>query len=134
MLPNGQVLIAGGYTGRSHPDMVYTVTTEIYDPVAENWRNTGAMNQARANHTATLLPDGTVLVTGGGYVYFTGGISFATAEIYDPTTGAWTYTGSMNEARVNHTATLLPDGTVLVIGGYITETQGVCLNRCKRYI
>lgn len=79
------------------------------------WIATGNMIGARANHTATLLPNGTVLVAGGGGT----GLSapLATAELYDPATGAWTATGSMNGIRTAHTATLLPDGKVLVAGG-----------------
>jgi WD40 repeat protein len=72
------------------------------------------MATARVAHTATLLPNGKVLVAGGS------GISFylASAELYDPATGTWSTTGSMATARRYHTATLLPNGKVLVTGGY----------------
>ena len=73
---------------------------------------TGRLITPRFAHTATLLPDGRVLVAGG---YNNGPL--ATAEIYTPATGLWTPTGSMGTARSNHTATLLGDGTVLVAGG-----------------
>ena len=75
--------------------------------------NTGSLNIARGNHTATLLPNGKLLVAGG----YTGAY-LASAELYDPTTGTWSVTGSLNTARGNHTATLLPSGKVLVAGGY----------------
>ena len=65
-------------------------------------------------HTATLLPNGQVLVAGGDGI--TGHL--ATAELYDPATGMWTATGSMATARFFHTATLLPNGQVLVAGGF----------------
>ena len=72
------------------------------------------MGWARRHHTATLLPDGRVLVTGG----YDGGASvFASAEIYDPALGTWSLTGSMSTACYEHRATLLADGRVLVTGG-----------------
>jgi hypothetical protein len=72
------------------------------------------MGTARSSHTATLLKDGRVLVTGG--VDSTRGY-FATAEIFDPTSGTFAPTGSMGTARSSHTATLLKDGRVLLTGG-----------------
>lgn len=73
----------------------------------------GGMTEARQSHTATLLPDGTVLVAGGS------GSEGApiTAELYDPGTAFWYPAAGMLEARSLHTATLLREGTVLVAGG-----------------
>src|SRR5207302_1098962 len=81
---------------------------------SETWSETGSLITARAQHTATLLPNGKVLVTGGT----NNCCVFASAELYDPAAGSWTATGSLATARDHHTATLLPDGKVLVAGGY----------------
>jgi len=76
------------------------------------WTETGDLITARWDHTATLLPDGMVLIAGGK-----NGVPLASAELYDPASGTWTATGSLvANARQTHTATLLLDGGVLVAG------------------
>jgi uncharacterized protein (TIGR03437 family) len=75
---------------------------------------TGNMTAVRMGHTATLLKDGRVLITGGS--------GLATAELYDPSAGAFLPTGSMAAARLAHTATLLSDGRVLIAGGSLAGT------------
>jgi Bacterial Ig-like domain (group 2)/Kelch motif/Galactose oxidase, central domain len=113
LLQNGKVLIVGGaLTSGSAP----VATAEVYDPSTGIFTMTGAMATARERHTATLLADGRVLIVGG--TTSTGaGDPTATAEVYDPSTGSFSVTGSMAEARTFHTATLLPNGKVLVAGG-----------------
>src|SRR5208337_4900970 len=86
---------------------------ELYDLVAGTWSSTGSMNDARYAHAATLLTNGTVLVSGGGGV----GLTLADAEIYDPTTATWTLTGAPSVRYGYHTSTLLPNGQVLIAGG-----------------
>jgi hypothetical protein len=78
---------------------------------------TGSMNADRSSFTATLLNNGMVLVAGGDTSLFGSGI-LASAELYDPATGTFTLTGTMNSARAGHTATLLNNGVVLVAGGF----------------
>lgn len=82
----------------------------IHQAKGDSFVSVSRMNRARNFHTATLLPNGKVLVAGG----FPTGTS---AELYDPETDTWTVTGSLREARTFHTATLLPNGKVLVAGG-----------------
>jgi hypothetical protein len=79
---------------------------------------TGAMVQPRINDTATLLPNGKVLVAGGTDIDVGHVGRLATAELYDPATGTWNSTGSLAVARAYHTATLLQNGLVLVVGGW----------------
>ena len=108
LLPNGMVLATGGEG-----------TAELYDPEADAWTATEPMIEVRHTHTATLLPDGTVLVTGGdgGMTEAGEGIRLASTELYDPASGTWTEAANMSVTRRWHTATLLPDSTVLVAGG-----------------
>jgi hypothetical protein len=115
LLLDGTVLVVGGFSG--HGNLIATSSAELYDPATGIWSATGAMARGRAGQIAVLLPDGHVLVAGGS----TAGDSFhstASADLYDPATRSWTATGSMNSALVYAAATLLPDGTVLVAGGY----------------
>lgn len=79
------------------------------------------MNARRAAHTATLLPDGEVLIAGGFREEGTSEIPIASAELYDPESNSFRPAGNMNEARSGHTATLLPNGLVLIAGGWSLE-------------
>src|SRR5215471_11728039 len=81
--------------------------------LADTFTTTGSLATGRELHTATLLPNGRVLVTGG----FGSSGFLSSAELYDPAAGSWTTTGSMAAARGYHTATLLANGKVLITGG-----------------
>lgn len=118
LLNNGKVLVVGGTKRMSDNSYSTLGTCELYDPVTEKWTATGSLNvdNIRSYHTATLLPNGKVLVT-GGFVESTQTI-LATCALYDPGTGQWTATGALNEKRFFHTTTLLNNGKVLATGGY----------------
>jgi Galactose oxidase, central domain len=117
LLSNGKVLLLGSKTE--------TNTAELFDPASGIFSATGSLIQARAHHTATLLPDGNVLVLGGTHIAAPDGggapsaaVSLDSAEIYDRASSTFRTAGKLLVARDSHTATLLPNGTVLVAGGY----------------
>ena len=114
LLPNGKVLVAGGSTGTGGTRSPALRSAELYDPASGTWTATGSLNAGHSQHTATLLPNGKVLVAGGSNGT---GNYLTSAELYDPATGTWTATGSLGAARFSHTATLLPNSKVLVVGG-----------------
>jgi large repetitive protein len=91
-------------------------STAIAAFASGNFQKTGSMNVARVGHTATLLSNGQVLVAGGDNSALGGGY-LSSAELYNPSTGSWTITGSMTTARQSHQAVLLSKGQVLVAGG-----------------
>jgi hypothetical protein len=116
-LADGRVLVAGGAFDASHRGQA---AAELYDPATGTWTATGSMVTGRYRHSATLLNDGKVLVAGGNVdskASLGDRCCVASAELYDPSTGTWSATGSMIDARVEFIATLLNDGRVLVAGG-----------------
>lgn len=131
LLGDGQVLVAGGEVadGPGIAGLKGTADSQLYDPAADRWRPTPTqMVNGRFAHTATVL-DGGACRTGAppgwcGKVLITGGAeraanrrSLDSVELYDPKTGTWTAGAPMATARQRHTATTLPDGRVLVVGG-----------------
>jgi len=106
------------------PDNATRVKAVLFDPEAGSWSITGDMNASEGSlHTLTLLPSGPL----AGKVLAAGAIAsrvnyqyYHVSELYDVTTGTWTKTpGTLNELRVGHTATLLPSGEALVVGGHV---------------
>jgi hypothetical protein len=113
LLQNGDVLIVGGINAYRDGVDTTSSTAELYVSRSGQFVPTGGMSVKRAAMAATLLRDGTVLVTGG----FEGVVVHADAEIYDPGTGRFSRAGFMTEPRYGHVAQLLPDGRVLIAGG-----------------
>lgn len=132
----GMVLVAGGRE-TSSGDRGGMHAAELYNPQAGvqdvatlgSWAPTGAMTKARTGHTATLLKSGKVLVVGGtGPLGTAQSVTqpdtaavgpLASAELYDPVSAAWQPVAALAVARTGHTATLLGNGKVLVVGGSV---------------
>ncbi|CAF4049216.1 unnamed protein product [Rotaria sp. Silwood1] len=118
LLINEKVLVTGGSGYDENTYWGSKNSSELYDPLTEIWTKTANMNNARDSHTASLLINGKVLVSGG---YFTDGKGFweslNSSELYDPATGMWTKTDIMSDGRQYHTASVLTSGKVLVSGG-----------------
>lgn len=113
-MKNGKLLVAGGF----NEDRDALKSVELFDPSTETWTVTGNMHHIRGLHTASVLSNGKVLVSGGTRTnHYSDGIK--SAELYDPFTGKWTNTSSMNYVRWSHTATLLLNGSVLVVGNSV---------------
>jgi hypothetical protein len=115
LLPNERALLATGWDGSG-----VTTVARVYNPrdaAPLTWTATASLTTARSSHTATLLPNGKVLVAGG---VGSTGITLATntSELYDYTSGSWaTTSGSMSTARGYHRAILLPNGKTMLVGG-----------------
>ncbi len=112
LLADGTVLVAGGQG--EFPEI--RSSAEIYDPAAGSFSFTGSLAIGRWWHTHTLLTDGTVLFTGGNTDFNTGAPT-DTVESYDPASGTFATLGTLDAARVNHSASVLPDLTLLIVGG-----------------
>jgi hypothetical protein len=128
LLPDGKVLIAGGFGDFFCTLLSCTASSSssagLYDPASGVITPTGSMTAARADHTATLLPNGKVLITGGVNASLFQPVEFlSTAEQYDPVTGTFSAVGNMTVSRNLHTATLLPNGKVLVAGGSFATSE-----------
>ncbi len=115
LLNNGQVLIAGGITDTADCTGCATATAELYDPVTQTFTPTGSMHAARTGHSATILPDGKVLIAGG---LNDSNTVLDSADLYDPVKGTFRVGTKMTVGRSEHTASALADGKVLIAGGF----------------
>ena len=132
-LKDGRAFYSGGYTSEPRPtgsldtDWEITSHAAIYNPSDGSVVTAGDMTSKRLGHTATMLADGRVLIVGGishnqtpyGALTPDQWVPTASAEIYDPSTGTYTQTGSLELPRTDHAAVLLPTGEVMVVGGWM---------------
>ena len=107
-LPTGEILIAGGWAGRSVTDQV-----EIFDPASGTSRVLTPLSVARADIAAARLADGRILLAGG----YDGSDAVALVEIFDPRSGGLQRAGDLLTPRTGAGIALLPDGRVLLAGG-----------------
>jgi hypothetical protein len=116
LLADGRVLVGSGGAPAA-------VTQEplIFDARAGTWSKAGVMSLNRRVFAAALLPDGRLLAIGGGVLAGqpARGMLLASVERFDPTSGGWSAAAPMLLPRVGHTATALPDGRILVVGGQV---------------
>lgn len=123
MLFDGRVLAAGGDTSAA------LKTSELYDPATNRWtQQTSQMHVGHFRHTATLLPNGKVLVVSGLQSTTGAPSSFSgSANLFDPSNQQWT-SATAPAGRDGHTATLLANGKVLIVGGYTIQASGAGTN------
>ncbi|MEK7832545.1 MAG: kelch repeat-containing protein, partial [Acidobacteriota bacterium] len=123
LLFDGRVLAVGGDTTAA------LKTSELYDPAANKWtQQTSQMHVGHFRHTATLLPNGKVLIVSGLQSTTGAPSSFSgSANLFDPSNQQWT-SATAPAGRDGHTATLLPNGKVLIVGGYTIQASGAGSN------
>lgn len=128
-LPNGNVLVAGGFVVDPVVVDIETPTTEIFSPTLGAWAVGAPMGTPRAIAAAAPLASGDVLVVGG--LTDVGSTVLGTAEIYSVASGTWMATGALSVPRSGHTASAIGDGTVLVAAGY--DNSGVHWTTAERF-
>ncbi|MBH3404896.1 hypothetical protein I5P86_07515 [Pseudomonas glycinae] len=124
LLRSGLVMVTGGSDGTT------LRSSELYDVPSNRWFASADLKIPRFAHTATLLPSGEVLVVGGNNLQPSGGEVLDSVERFDPATGQWADMPSLPVARMNHTATLLDTGELLVAGGYSATDNAALRSAC----
>lgn len=129
LLPNGQVLVAGGCTAYDvNGCLAVTNKAEIYNTATGKWQSTGALRGSRHAMSATLLPTGKVLVAGGATASMD---ALNSTEIYDPVAKTWTLGPKMLTARSDYASIMLANGRILFTGG--ENISGISNNKAEIY-
>jgi hypothetical protein len=134
-LEDGRVLVAGGTSGSS-PLSPGLSTAEVYDPADGTWESVASMGEPRWGHSAVLLADHTVLVSGGTTTRSGDSVrALRTAEVYDPEADEWRAADPMTDARTGHATVRLAGGKVLACGGSapISGRDEAALAFCELY-
>jgi N-acetylneuraminic acid mutarotase len=126
-LPNGQVLLVGGNTPGTPP----VISAERFDLSSSSWYAAGKLLIPRVEYALTDLVNGQALVVGGANLANNGNEPLASAERYSPSSNSWSLAASLLEARKQHSASLLSNGEVLVVGG--VGSKGISLAGAERY-
>ena len=121
LLPDGRVLVAGGYPGGG-PSPPPLAVAEIFDPESATWSRAADLQVRRWGHSAVVMADGRVLIAGGNGSSF-GYLDLGSVEAFDPGTASWIGLRPLNAGRTSHTATVLRDGRVLVVGGEVISNR-----------
>ncbi len=124
LLQNGNVLVAGGAV-QSGSTLNGSTLAFLFDPEENSFTSAASMHFGRMNHSATALSDGRVLVVGGASTAGSSMPAITSVEVYDPTENTWTTLNPLSQARHSHTATLLDDSRVLVVGGSSNGTTAL---------
>jgi N-acetylneuraminic acid mutarotase len=134
-LPDGRVVVPGG--GFDENGIWYSLTnTDVYTPATGAWSQLASLDHARRSHATVLMPDGTLLATGGSNGGVDDGtqatVELDTTETYDPVKDAWSPGPTLESPRTAHTATLLPNGAVIIAGG--VDDTGSSLSSTETYL
>jgi hypothetical protein len=117
LLNNGEVLVAGGLNPNVCCQVAALATAELFNPATGEWTPTGSMSTGRENFVLVALPNGQVLAAGGNNTLTTYP-GLLSAELFNPATGTWSPTESVNVGPVGSAAVLLPNGEVFVVGNH----------------
>lgn len=126
-LADGRVLLSGGVLV---PDLLNAANSasianaDVYNPATNTWVAT-TMSRARTGHSATLLASGQVVVCGGAEGLLSAAVALDAVARFDAATNTWVDLAPLTQPRAGHSAALLPDGHLLILGGGTTSGEAL---------